>query len=58
MGAVMSEFKFTLICPRCAKTSETVGADRWKNPRVNCGDCLMDAIEIVELKVVKVEELP
>jgi hypothetical protein len=50
-------YKFILICPRCEKMSETTGSERWRNPRVNCGDCLMEAIEVVELKVVKVEEI-
>ena len=49
-------FKFTLVCPRCGKGSETVKSGR-DNPRVNCGDCLFEAVEIVELKVVKLEEV-
>lgn len=54
---MMARFKFNLICPRCQKVSETFGDDRWRNPRVSCGDCLMDAVEIVEMKVVSVEEV-
>lgn len=51
-------YKFTLVCPRCEKVSELPNRPDRSNPRVNCGDCLLDAVEVVELKVVKVEETP
>jgi hypothetical protein len=51
-------YRFFLICPRCDKESETVSDVYWQNPRVRCGDCLMDRVEIVEMKVVKCEQLP
>lgn len=51
----MKAYKFTLICPRCENVSEIGSADR-NNPRANCGNCLMDDVEIVEMKVVSVKE--
>lgn len=47
---------FHLVCPRCNNESTVVGEDKWKNPRVNCGDCLMNDVEVVEMKVIHVEE--
>lgn len=51
------KFKFTLVCPACGKISEHVGDKRVPSPAVNCGDCLMDRVEVVEFKVVKVEDV-
>jgi hypothetical protein len=51
------KYKFDLICPRCMKTSEHVSDKRMPSPAVNCGDCLMSDVEIVEFKVVKVTEI-
>jgi uncharacterized Zn finger protein len=51
------KYRFHLICPECGKDSETIAAYRIPQPRVNCGDCLMGRVEIVELKIVKVEEI-
>jgi hypothetical protein len=40
--------RFHLVCPSCGKTIEhTADAP----PRINCGDCLMDRIEVVEFVV-------
>lgn len=52
----MSLFRFSLICPRCDKQSETTATASVPAPRVNCGDCLMDRCEVVEFKVVAVQE--
>ncbi len=49
---------FDLECPRCGKLSAITSDTREHSPRVNCGDCLFDAVEIVELKVVRVEREP
>jgi hypothetical protein len=49
-------YHFHLVCPRCGKLSATAANHRVPSPHVNCGDCLMDAIEIIEMKVVKIEE--
>ena len=38
--------RFSLICPRCKRWSEVESATV---PHVNCGDCLMNDVEIVEL---------
>jgi hypothetical protein len=46
-------YRFDLVCPRCGKDSDYV-SDNKLYPVVNCGDCLMDAVEIVEMKTVKV----
>ncbi len=54
----MMKYKFFLICPRCNKESETVQEGLPANPRVQCGDCLMNDVEIVEMKVVAAEQLP
>lgn len=53
----MTQYRFTLFCPRCGKTSETVTEARSPKPHVNCGDCLMDYTEIVEMKPGKIEVL-
>jgi hypothetical protein len=48
-------YHFDLTCPRCGKISETVSDHRVPPPRVNCGDCLINDREIVEMKVTRVE---
>lgn len=48
-------YRFDLICPRCNKQSETVGCRRVPPPRVCCGECLLDDVWVVEMKVLKVE---
>jgi transcription elongation factor Elf1 len=48
-------FRWKLECPRCGRDSETV-TDTRTPPVVNCGDCLMDDVEVVEFKVVGVTE--
>jgi transcription elongation factor Elf1 len=48
-------YRWTLKCPRCGRDSETV-TDATTAPHVNCGDCLMDEVEIVEFDVVSVKE--
>ena len=50
-----TRYRFHLVCPGCGRDGETV-ADHRMPPRVNCGDCLMERVEVVELKVVSVEE--
>jgi transposase-like protein len=54
MSTAAAQYRFTLVCPSCGKTSETV-ADNRNNPRLKCGDCLMDRTEVVEMKIAKVE---
>jgi len=41
-----------LECPRCGAISNTV-VDKTA-PVINCGECLLDGVEVVELKVTKV----
>jgi hypothetical protein len=53
---MQKRYHFDLVCPRCGKRSETTSENRTPSPHVNCGDCLMDCIEIVEFKVLDVRE--
>lgn len=53
MGPPM--YRIELCCPRCNRAYETHSEKR--NPRVQCGDCLMEDVEIVEMTVVNVEEI-
>ena len=50
---------FDLYCPRCGKVSEkVVRVEQYSPPlHVNCGDCLMNDVEIVEMKVLAAENL-
>ena len=47
-------FRFHLLCPRCNKKSETIGMTF---PTVKCGDCLIERVEMVEMKVLLAERL-
>jgi hypothetical protein len=40
--------KRKLQCPRCKKITDTTG----QHGKLSCGDCLMDACEVVELVLV------
>lgn len=51
----MRVYRFNLVCPACGQTSETVADRRVPPPRVNCGECLMERVDIVEYKVVRVD---
>jgi hypothetical protein len=48
-------YHFELVCPRCNKQSETIADLLLPAPHVNCGDCLMNDVEIVEMKVVSIK---
>jgi ribosomal protein S27AE len=49
-------YLYTFVCPRCGQTSEFTAEDNKQSPpRVSCGECLMSATEVVELKVLKVD---
>jgi hypothetical protein len=41
-------FRFKTKCPRCRREGEFFSDDA--DPVANCGDCLMDDIEIVRLE--------
>ena len=47
-------YTFDLVCPRCGKESQTVTEKKAPPPVVNCGDCLMNDVEVVEFKIVRV----
>lgn len=52
----MARYRFELLCPHCAKTAEHVSDHDGTHftPRISCGDCLMNDVEIVELVIVSV----
>lgn len=50
-------YRFHLVCPKCIKLFVTTADRRSPQPHVNCGECLAERAEVVELKVVKVEKL-
>ena len=49
----MATWTFELVCPRCGKESQSVSENNDPPPTVNCGDCLMEAVEIVEFEIVR-----
>lgn len=49
-------YRIHLLCPRCDKESEAV-APLIPKPRLRCGDCLMERVEIVELTVTGTEQI-
>jgi len=49
----MANWIFDLECPRCGKTSQSTTINNKVPPVVNCGDCLMNDVEVVEFKIVK-----
>jgi hypothetical protein len=50
------KYRIHLICPRCDEQSEIV-ASIMAVPRVRCGACLMERVEIVEMKILAAEQL-
>lgn len=51
------QYRIQLICPRCDKTHEHVGY-LLPAPRIHCGDCLMNHVEIVTMTITSAEQLP
>lgn len=49
-------YRFQLVCPRCGKDGVTEQDHKVPPPHISCGDCLMDHVEVVEMKVVAVDE--
>lgn len=47
---VMAKYRFVAECPKCGKQSPIV-SDQSEPPKVNCGDCLMSDVDVVEMKV-------
>ena len=47
---VMAKYRFVAECPKCGKQSPVV-SDQSEPPKVNCGDCLMSDVDVVEMKV-------
>jgi hypothetical protein len=53
----MTLYRFHVVCPHCNKPNDYIWQKRrLPEPRVSCGDCLMERVEIVPMKVIKVEE--
>jgi hypothetical protein len=50
-------YRFHVICPVCKKTDEVTTDHRTPEPKVNCGDCLMDRTEVVPMDVYNVENM-
>lgn len=50
-------YRIEMSCPRCGKTYETI-KPLIPPPHVNCGDCLMERVEIVALTVDYAEQMP
>jgi hypothetical protein len=55
----MSLYRFDLHCPRCGKASEHLSRHGGAHfmPRVSCGDCLMNDVEMVTFTVVGVTKI-
>ncbi|MBR0693633.1 hypothetical protein [Bradyrhizobium lablabi] len=47
--------RFKTICPRCSRTGELMHNTK---PKANCGDCLIEAVEVVALTVTAVPTKP
>ncbi len=45
-----------LYCPKCGNRSQTIHEDG-KELHINCGDCLMNDIEVVELIAERVHPI-
>ena len=50
------KWRFDLVCPVCGKLSETMQENYVPSPDVNCGDCLMDRVAVVKMKVVNSDQ--
>jgi transcription elongation factor Elf1 len=51
----MASYTFELKCPRCKKESSIEIDKSTVDAPINCGDCLMNDVEIVEMTIVRVE---
>lgn len=49
-------FVFHVVCSKCKKTSEVTQDHKVPEPKVSCGDCLWNNVEIVPMIVVKIIE--
>ena len=50
-------YRFHLVCPVCGKVSETIHDKDVPQPHVDCVNCLMGHLDVVEMKVVAVENI-
>jgi hypothetical protein len=49
--------RFHLVCPVCGKVSETIQDKDVPQPQINCVNCLIDRVAVVEMKVAAVESM-
>lgn len=47
----MTKYHFIAECPKCGKRSPVVSDQ--PTPKVNCGDCLMSDVDVVEMKLTR-----
>lgn len=47
-------YRFTTRCPRCHAVNEIVSRDL--DPVANCGECLMNDVEVVKLECTLIKE--
>ena len=52
-------YVFELKCPRCGKQEQIICTGSGQEvPHVNCGDCLWNDVEVVELTIAQVSVVP
>ena len=47
------QYRFVAECPKCGKNSPVV-SENANAPKMNCVDCLMSDVDIVEMKLRRV----
>jgi hypothetical protein len=52
-----TQYRFELVCPACNRQAEMIGDKRVPPPVLNCGNCLMERVEVVEMRVRSAEVL-
>lgn len=50
-------YRIQWFCPKCDKTHETIG-NLIPKPQLHCGDCLVNHVEFVQMKVLAAEQMP
>lgn len=52
-NALHPKYRFELTCPKCGKRTHAIVDKVFPPPKLSCGDCLMDRVEVVDLKIVR-----
>jgi transcription elongation factor Elf1 len=55
MPTIAREYRFHLSCPQCHRKSVVVEQSSKTTLALNCGDCLIERVEVVPLKIEKVD---